>query len=69
MDGNLNNTVMCCFCGEAIILGEAVLLTVKSNYKNEEKQQLFSHKTCFVERMSKSVVLHPSFFDDDSDNH
>ena len=51
MGGNFNNTIMCCFCGEAIILEEAVVLTIQSNYKNDEKQQLFSHKTCFIERM------------------
>lgn len=68
MDGNLNNLVMCCFCGEAISIDEAVVLTVQSNYKNDERQQLFSHKACFTERVSKSVVLHPDFFVDDSDN-
>jgi hypothetical protein len=68
MVGNLNNNVMCCFCGETISLEEAVVLTVQSNIKNEEKQQLFSHRVCLVERVDKSVVLHPAFFDDDFDN-
>jgi hypothetical protein len=68
MDGNLNNNVMCCFCGETITLEDAVVLTIQSNYKNDEKQQLFSHKTCFIERVNKSVVLHPDFFDDDLTN-
>jgi hypothetical protein len=64
MVGNFNN-VMCCFCGETILSEKAAVLTIQSNINNDEKQQLFSHKVCLLERIDKSVVLHPGFFDDD----
>jgi hypothetical protein len=64
MDRNLNIDVMCCFCGETISYEKAVHLTIQINYRIEEKQQLFSHTTCLMKRINKSVVLHPDFFDE-----
>lgn len=63
MDGSLNNNVMCCYCGETILLENAVILTIQPSMENDEIQQLFSHKNCLVERMHKSVVLHPDIID------
>lgn len=62
MDGISNNNVVCCFCGESVTLKEAAILAVRPNIDSEETQQLFSHKHHLVEKMHKSVVLHPDFF-------
>ncbi len=68
MDGNLNNKVICCFCGEEILLEEASILTIQPNIKSEEKQNLFCHKNHLVERIVKSIPLHPDFFEDEDES-
>jgi hypothetical protein len=67
MDGNLNNKVACCFCGESLELRDATILNVQTNLDNDETQQLFCHKDHFLERIHKSIYLHPDFFEDDED--
>lgn len=67
MDGNLNNKVVCCFCGEGLFLKEAAILTIQPNIQSEEKQQLFCHKNHLVEKMDKSIFLHPDFFDEEDE--
>ncbi|MGB4415797.1 MAG: hypothetical protein WBI53_13055 [Paludibacter sp.] len=68
MDGNLNNNVICCFCGEELPFEEAAVLTIQPNIKSEEKQNLFCHKNHLVERVIKSIPLHPDFFDDEDES-
>ncbi len=65
MDGSFNDNVMCCFCGDTVSMDKAAVLTIQSSLKNDEKQQLFCHRTCLVEKVDKSVILHPDFFDED----
>ena len=61
MAGNLNNDdkVVCCFCGKSLPLKDAVILAVQTNVDNQEIQQLFCHKKHFVEKIDKTIVLHP----------
>jgi len=64
MDSNLNNNkVVCCFCGESLFLNEATILTIQSNIKSDEKQQLFCHKNHFVELVHKTIFLHSDFLE------
>ena len=65
MDGNLNNKVVCCFCGESLFLKDAAVLTAQPNFESDEMQQLFCHKNHLVERVDKSIPLHPDFFEDE----
>jgi len=67
MDGQLNNNVevTCCFCGEGLSLKEAVVLTIQLHLQSDEKQHLFCHKNHLVERIIKSIPLHPDFFEDE----
>ena len=64
MAGNSNDKVVCCFCGNSLFFKEATILIVQPNPANEERQQLFCHKNCFVERVDKLIFLHPDFFED-----
>ena len=71
MDGQLNDNieVTCCFCGKGLYLKDAAILTILPNFQSDEKQQLFCHKNHLVERLDKSIPLHPDFFDyEDEDN-
>lgn len=68
MDGNLINKVMCCFCGGELLLEDAAILTIRANIKSEEMQDIFSHKKHLVEKIDKSIPLHPDFFDDEFEN-
>ena len=64
MVGNSNKEkVVCCFCGETLLIENAALLIVQPNYLGDEKQQLFCHKNHFVEKIDKSIFLHPDFFE------
>lgn len=67
MDGNFNNNmeVMCCFCEEGVSLKDAAVLTVQANVNSHEKQQLFSHKNHLIEKLDKSIPLHPDFFEEE----
>jgi hypothetical protein len=55
--------VVCCFCGEGLLLKDAAVLNVQPNIESDEVQQLFCHKNHLTERMHKSIVLHPDFFE------
>lgn len=67
MDGqfNKNSEVMCCFCGNYLPIKNALVLSVYPNLESEESQNLFSHKSHFVERLVKSIPLHPDFYEED----
>lgn len=68
MDGNFKNKeVICCFCGEALLLINAAVITIKPRVDSEEIQELYCHKNHLVEKIDKSIPLHPDFFDDDTE--
>ena len=64
MDGNFNDKVVCCFCGESLLLTEAAILVIKPNIDSEETQSLFCHKNHLVEKIHSSIFLHPDFFEE-----
>jgi len=65
MSGQLNETeVICCFCGEALFLKDAAILIIQPNIESDEQQQLFCHKNHLIEKLDKSVPLHPDFFNE-----
>lgn len=70
MDGQLNNNseVMCCFCGNYLPLKDALVLSIYPNIESKESQQLFCHKNHLVERIVKSIPLHPDFFEDEDES-
>ena len=67
MDGqfNKNSEVICCFCGESLFVKDAVILNAQPSIESDEIQNLFCHKNHFVERIVKSIPLHPDFFEDE----
>jgi hypothetical protein len=67
MDANLNDMVICCFCGEPLLLKRAVVLSVQPNIEREEWQNLFCHKNHLIEKIDKSIVLHPDLFEEQDD--
>ncbi len=62
---NNNLEVMCCFCGNYLPISKALVLSIVPTICSEESQQLFSHKNHFVEKVVKSIPLHPDFFEAD----
>lgn len=46
------NNVVCCFCGESLLL---------ANARIEEAQRFFAHKHHFTEKINKAIPLHPNF--------
>jgi hypothetical protein len=70
MDGQLNSNseVMCCFCGNYLLLKDALVLSIYPNIESEESQQLFSHKNHFVERIVKDIPLHLDFFENETES-
>ena len=56
------NNVVCCFCGESLLLLNAIILNVQPNARSEEAQRLFAHKHHFTEKINKAIPLHPDFF-------
>jgi hypothetical protein len=60
---NESTNVKCCFCGEWLLLNDASVLDVRFNIKSDETQRLFCHKHHLIERLDKSIPLHPDFFE------
>jgi hypothetical protein len=70
MGVQLNDTeVVCCFCGETLLLNHAAIIIIQPNIESEEQQQLFCHKNHLIEKLDKSVPLHPDFFEDQYGNN
>lgn len=59
-----NFEVVCCFCGDGLFAKEAMILNVQPNIESNEIQQLFAYKKHFIEKINKSIPLHPDFFED-----
>ena len=64
MDGNFESKVLCCFCGKFFDLKDSLVLAVFPNIESEESQGLYCHKKCFVDRINKSIILHPDITND-----
>jgi|GEM_PF-1991954 len=60
--------VVCCFCGETLLLKDAVILSIQINIQIGETQQLFCHKNHFIALIDKSIPLHPDLFDEKIQN-
>ena len=66
MDGQQGNMeVTCCFCGEGLLLKDAAVITIQPNIESDEVQQLFCHKNHLIERIDKSIILHPDLYDEE----
>jgi hypothetical protein len=66
MDGSdMNEKVMCCFCGKQIDIKIAVLLQVFPYDNKDESQQLYCHRMCFVNKLHKNIPKHPDLLGDD----
>lgn len=63
MDGN--ELVTCCFTGLPLKYEEAVMLQVFPTLYHEESQQLFCHRDHLLERLHKSVPVHPDLLDNE----
>ena len=69
MDGLFNKKeVICCFCGEPLLITEAAVLTIQPTIQSDETQQLFCHKYHVVELINKSIPLHPDFFENNDED-
>ena len=63
MAGSNVISVICCFCGEPEIHGNAVLLRASTLEMEDEVQELFAHKTCLTKVLHPSVPLHPELIE------
>jgi len=62
MDGLLNrDKVVCCFCGDSLLITKAIVLNIQASIHSDEVQSLFCHKHHLVELINKSIPLHPVF--------
>jgi len=64
MDGNKEQMVVCCFCGDSLELKEAVRIIVYPLIDQDESQELFAHREHLVEKLYPSVPLHPDLLSD-----
>jgi hypothetical protein len=60
MDGN---KVICCFCGKNMEMFESVSIQIFPIFNKDESQQLFCHKKCLVEKLHKSIPIHPELLE------
>jgi hypothetical protein len=56
-------TVVCCFCGQQLVMARAVTLVVHPPDVDDESQTLFCHSRCLVERLDARVPHHPALND------
>jgi hypothetical protein len=63
---NMNDEfVTCCFCGETLVIDEAVLLAVYPTPDREESQGLYAHGNCLSSRLHPSIPRHPGLLPDE----
>ncbi len=62
MDGKISQKVVCCFCGESLLIEKAVVVIIKPSFESEELQELFCHKEHLLEKIDRSIILHPDFY-------
>jgi hypothetical protein len=63
---NQAESVVCCFCGKSLPIGQAVLLVAYPRHGEDETQNLYSHKACLRARLHPSVPVHPDLFEDEA---
>jgi len=51
--------VMCCFCGERVIISLAVQINIKPSQITNETQTLYCHSKCNDKVLHKDVPRHP----------
>ena len=61
--GDNKKKVVCCFCGESLLMFKALVIVVRPHIDSEEEQTLFCHKEHLIEKIHKSIPLNPEFFD------
>jgi hypothetical protein len=54
-----NVEVICCFCGNALGISQAVEITIQPPKAKDETQNLFCHKKCLNKVLIKNIPLHP----------
>jgi len=52
---HLNETVICCFCGNEVTFKEAIPISFGLSWTLEESQNVYSHIYCFDKRLHPSV--------------
>ncbi len=61
MDGNnIDNNMICCFCGKTLKKEIATLIQIIPKINDVESQDLYCHKKCLIERLDKSIPIHPN---------
>jgi hypothetical protein len=58
MDGN-KLEFACCFCGQDIAPADMLVISVNAPDDIHEKQNFYSHRRCFKERILPSIPLTP----------
>lgn len=61
---NAPETVVCCFCGEAIAEDAAARLVVYPPGAEGESQTLFCHSSCLTGRLYPGIPYHPGLDDE-----
>jgi hypothetical protein len=61
----ISTSAICCFCGNALAVDEAVLLAVYPAPDREESQELYAHRLCLSSRLHSTVPWHPDLFSDE----
>ncbi len=59
MTDTSEDPVVCCFCGRALAMLDAVTLTATSASMKPATQVLFAHPAHFAELVHNSIPLHP----------
>lgn len=57
--------VVCCFCGESLLIESALILNLQIGFESDASQQLFCHKKHFIDKIHKSIFLDPDLFEED----
>ncbi len=63
-DHSKPESVLCCFCGEALPAADAVLLEVYPTSDRRESQALYAHRGHLVARIVAGIPLHPDLTTD-----
>jgi len=53
----------CGFCGHPVEVAFAVTMVLYPPSTDDESQTLYCHGSCLIERLDRSIPLHPGFED------
>jgi len=56
------DSVVCCFCLGKMRMSEAAAIVVEPPGARDEPQGLWAHPTCLMERVHRSVPMHPTLW-------